>query len=156
MGKQSRTNTLAKLVVFGDPSKGPVAEAIAEFSDFLQGKAEIIASCSIERCTTDVLGNSDFAVVFGGDGSIISAARDLSQAHVPVIGVNMGKLGFLAEFNLAELKRYFDDILAGKLLVETRMLLAAFVEIPTALRHSVRPRSMTSLSRPVRHSASSR
>lgn len=127
MAKQSPTKTLPKLVIFGDPSKGPVAAAIAEFSDFLQGKAQLVASCSIEKCTADVLSDSDFAVVFGGDGSIISAVRQLSQANVPIIGVNLGKLGFLAEFNLGEVKGFFDDIVAGKTPIETRMLLGCHV-----------------------------
>jgi NAD+ kinase len=104
-----------------------VAEAIAEFSDFLKGKARIVASCFIEKCTTDVLADSDYAIVFGGDGSIISAARDLSEANVPVIGVNLGKLGFLAEFSLDELKDLFDDVVAGKALIEKRMLLGCRV-----------------------------
>jgi len=69
------------------------------------------------------LGESDFAVVFGGDGSIISAARSLSQANVPVIGVNLGKLGFLAEFSADELKQYLQDILGGKMRIEKRMML---------------------------------
>lgn len=127
MEKLSRSKSLPKLVIFGDPAKGPVAEAIADFSDFLKGKAQIAASCYIEKCTIDVLRNSDFAVVFGGDGSIISAARDLSQANVPVIGVNLGKLGFLAEFSLSELKNYFDDIVSDRTLIEKRMLLGCRV-----------------------------
>ena len=97
----SQSRSLPKLVIFGDPAKGPVAEAIEESSRFLGDKARIVASCYIEKCTIDVLSRSDFALVFGGDGSIISAARDLSQANVPVIGVNLGKLGFLAEFSVS-------------------------------------------------------
>ena len=88
-----------RLVIFGDPARGPVAEAIEEFSQFLKDKAELVAICYICECTAEVLREVDFAVVLGGDGSIISAARTLSEAKVPVIGVNMGKLGFLAEFS---------------------------------------------------------
>jgi len=69
----------------------------------------------LERC--------DFAVVFGGDGSIIAAARFLSASSVPVIGVNLGKLGFLAEFSVEELKGLFADIVAGKMNIEKRMML---------------------------------
>ncbi len=123
----SQQTTLPKLVIFGDPAKGPVAEAIEDFTRFLRGKAEIVASCYIEKCTADVLGESDFAIVFGGDGSIISAARDLSQANVPVIGVNLGKLGFLAEFSVNELKEFFDNVVAGKAPIERRMLLGCWV-----------------------------
>ncbi len=127
MEKLSPSKSLPRLVIFGDPAKGPVAEAIADFSKFLKGKAQVAASCYIEKCTTDVLRNSDFAVVFGGDGSIISAARDLGQANVPVIGVNLGKLGFLAEFSLNELKDFFADIVSGKTPIERRMLLGCHV-----------------------------
>ncbi len=123
----SSTRSLPKLVIFGDPAKGPVAEAIEGFSRFIRDKAQILASCYIEKCTIDVLSKSDFAIVFGGDGSIISAARDLSQANVPVIGVNLGKLGFLAEFSVSELEELFDNIVSGKAPIEKRMLLGCSV-----------------------------
>jgi NAD+ kinase len=126
-----RGKSKPKLVIFGDPAKGPVAEAIADFSQFLKGKAEILLNCDIEKCTTDLLHRCDFAVVFGGDGSIISAARQLSQATVPVIGVNLGKLGFLAEFSTGELMELFDEVVSNKSLVEKRMLLGCCVSDPS-------------------------
>ncbi len=118
---------LPKLVIFGDPKKGDVSEAIAEFTAFIKDKAQPVATCGIEECTVELLKGADFAVVFGGDGSIISAARQLSQMNVPVIGVNIGKLGFLAEFSVRELKDHFDDIVSGKARVEKRMMLSCIV-----------------------------
>ena len=119
--------SLPRLVIFGDPARGPVAEAIEEFSDFLKDKAEIVAICYINECTATVLREIDFAIVLGGDGSIISAARTLSEAQVPVIGVNMGKLGFLAEFSAGEFKRWYHGIISGKAPVEKRMMLGCRV-----------------------------
>jgi NAD+ kinase len=118
----SRTG-LVKLVIFGDPKKGRVAEEIEEFIGFVHSKAEVIANCCIEKCEDGVLKKADFAIVFGGDGSIISAVRSLSQSRVPVVGVNLGKLGFLAEFSVGEIKRFFDDIISGKAAIERRMML---------------------------------
>lgn len=123
----AKGKSLPKLVIFGDPKKGPVAAAIEEFAEFAKGKAQVVASYCIDNCTTQTLKKCDFAVVFGGDGSIISAARNLSQAGVPTIGVNLGKLGFLAEFSISELKELFDDIVSGKAPVERRMLLGCRV-----------------------------
>jgi len=123
----AKRKSLPRLVIFGDPKKGPVAAAIEEFAQFTQGKARIVASYCIDNCTAQALKKCDFAVVFGGDGSIISAARNLSQAGVPTIGVNLGKLGFLAEFSISELKELFDDIVSGKAPVERRMLLGCRV-----------------------------
>jgi NAD+ kinase len=118
---------LPRLVIFGDPKKGHVAEAIEEFTDFAKGKAEVVASCGIEECTVDILKETDFAVVFGGDGSITSAARQLSQVNVPVVGVNLGKLGYLAEFNVAELKEFFPSLSAGKAHIDRRMMLGCTI-----------------------------
>lgn len=118
---------LPRLVLFGDPKKGRVAEAIDEFISFVKGRAQITANCLIDNCTADILKDCDFAVVFGGDGSIISAARHLSQSAVPVVGINLGKLGFLAEFSVSELKELFDDIISGKAPIEKRMMLGCRV-----------------------------
>jgi len=145
--------SLPKLVIFGDPKKGPVAEAIEEFAGFAKGKAEIAASYRINDLdgSTDgwsgpasapdrgaqpsarapdkarILKECDFAIVFGGDGSIIATARNLTEADLPVIGVNLGKLGFLAEFSVAELEQHFDDIISGRAPVEKRMMLGCRV-----------------------------
>jgi NAD+ kinase len=124
---RSGSPSLPRLILFGDPEKGPVAEAMKDFALFLESRAEIIANCHLARCTPEILRDCDYAVVLGGDGTIISAARTLSQAGVPVIGVNLGKLGFLAEFSVAEFKERFADILAGKAPVETRMMLGCRV-----------------------------
>jgi len=118
---------LPRLVIFGDSKKEHVAEAIAEFTDFTKGKAEIAASCSIEDCKSESIKKCDFAVVFGGDGSIISAGRHLRQNNLPIIGVNLGKLGFLAEFSVEELEQYFDDIISGEAKIEKRMMLSCRV-----------------------------
>lgn len=116
-------STLPRLVLFGDPKKQNVATVIEEFTDFVKGKVATVASCGIDECTAKMLSEADYAVVFGGDGTIISAARQLSQARVPVIGINLGKLGFLAEFSVDEIKEYFDQIAEGNAQIEKRMLL---------------------------------
>ncbi len=112
-----------KFVILGDPKKGNIVDAMTDFEKFVKGKGSIVASSEIDKCTPEMLKGCDFAVVFGGDGSIISAARALAEVKVPVIGVNLGKLGFLAEFSLEELKAYFPDIVSGGADVEERMML---------------------------------
>jgi NAD+ kinase len=114
---------LSKLILLGDPKKEEVSETIKNFSEFAKGKADEIVSCGLERCSADVLMGASFAVVFGGDGTIISAARHLSRCEIPIIGVNLGKLGFLAEFSVEELKESFGRIVAGEARVERRVML---------------------------------
>ena len=64
----------------------------------------------------------DFVVVLGGDGTLLSAARIVAKAEVPVLGVNLGSLGFLTEVRLEELYPTLDGIDAGKCDVETRTM----------------------------------
>lgn len=120
-------HSLPKLVIFGAPKKPNVQQAIAQFTDFAREKAQILDTCAIENCSAETLKKADFAIVFGGDGTIISVARQLSNAPIPIIGVNLGKLGFLAEFSIDELKQLFKDITSGKSAVEKRMMLSCTV-----------------------------
>jgi NAD+ kinase len=132
--------SLPRVVIFGDPAKGPVAETMTDFSLFLQDKAQIVASCHLSECRVEVLRQCDFAIVLGGDGSIISAARHLSATRVPVIGVNLGRLGFLAEFSVAEFKERFEEIVSGRAQVERRMMLGCRVGRPRAAQGLTRRR----------------
>ncbi|MGA2094529.1 MAG: NAD(+)/NADH kinase [Sedimentisphaerales bacterium] len=122
MSKAGGKNTL-KLAIFGDRRKPNVAETISEFSNFIKNKATTIVNCGIDECTFESLKGADFAIVFGGDGSIISAARQLSRTQVPVVGVNVGKLGYLAEFSVEELKNFFPRLKQGDTQIEKRMML---------------------------------
>lgn len=117
-----------KLIIFGDPKRRYAAEAVDDFVRFADDRAPIIANCFHRSCSIDVLKEADFAVVFGGDGTILSAARELSETDVPVIGVNVGKLGFLAEFSAEEIKQLFDRITTDKSLIEKRMMLRCGIE----------------------------
>ena len=126
--------SLPKLAIFRDLRKQGVSEAIDEFLSFANGKAEIVVSYGVEDLKQTstatllpdedkVLEKCDFAIVFGGDGSIISTARNVSKASLPVIGVNVGKLGFLAEFSVAELQDFFPRLKKGTVPIEKRMML---------------------------------
>ena len=65
------------------------------------------------------------AIVFGGDGSVLVAARALAGRQIPLVGVNMGKMGFLAELNQEELSQRLRDILAGNATALDRLMLQA-------------------------------
>ena len=69
----------------------------------------------------------DMVIVLGGDGTLLSAARLVadSKKNVPIFGVNLGSLGFMAEVSLDELYANLEKALAGKLQAEERMMLTA-------------------------------
>ncbi len=70
---------------------------------------------------------ADLAVVVGGDGSMLGAARVLSRFDIQVVGVNRGNLGFLTDINPDEISSQLDLIFAGETVVEQRFLLEVAV-----------------------------
>ncbi|HHX8485840.1 TPA: NAD(+) kinase [Vibrio diabolicus] len=71
--------------------------------------------------------NADLAIVVGGDGNMLGAARILSRFDVPVIGVNRGNLGFLTDLNPDEFQASLQAVLDGEYIEEERFLLEAEV-----------------------------
>lgn len=73
---------------------------------------------------------ADLAIAVGGDGTMLATARALGEHQVPVLGINLGKLGFLAEFNEAEVRRWIAGEVQLDLEVEPRMRLRCAVRGP--------------------------
>jgi NAD+ kinase len=71
--------------------------------------------------------HADIAIVVGGDGTMLNAARQLARYRVPLVGVNQGRLGFMTDIARSDMLTCMDDLLDGKFVPETRMLLDAEV-----------------------------
>jgi NAD+ kinase len=75
--------------------------------------------------TNDFCNCIDLAIVIGGDGTLLKAGRLLSDKDIPVIGINLGRLGFLVDISPDEIAEQLTQILEGKCTLETRSLLHA-------------------------------
>ena len=73
-------------------------------------------------------GPLDLVVTFGGDGTLLRGALVAAEVGAPVLGVNVGRLGFLTEAEPQELPEVMEELLAGRLEVDERLSLAAEVE----------------------------
>lgn len=67
--------------------------------------------------------SSDYAISMGGDGTLLHVAARIGAKNIPIIGVNMGHLGFLADIMPTEIPSAFDDIFAGNITTESHSLL---------------------------------
>ena len=75
----------------------------------------------------DLARDADLIVAVGGDGTMLHAARMAAMADVPVLGINRGRLGFLADVGPEQMIQSVDDALGGRCRAERRMLLAAHI-----------------------------
>jgi NAD+ kinase len=66
--------------------------------------------------------DADLAVVLGGDGSILRAALQMRQRQIPILGVNLGKLGFLAEIRPDEVASMLPDVAAGRVRIVEHLM----------------------------------
>jgi NAD+ kinase len=88
-------------------------------------RIEHATGCAVEVIEADKLAATvDLMLVLGGDGTMIATARMLGDVERPVLGVNYGGLGYLAEFRVEELYSALESILAGNYDVEKRLMLA--------------------------------
>ena len=90
-----------------------------------------------EKLTLEQVGNiADLAIVMGGDGTMLSVARSLIEADVPLVGINRGRFGFLTDLRAEDMLAEIDSILEGNYIREPRMLLLTQVLRGNQLIHS--------------------
>ena len=78
----------------------------------------------------DLAKQADLIIAVGGDGTMLYAARQLGSLDIPLLGVNRGRLGFLADVSPTKMLHSFDRILAGDYTIESRLRLEARLEFP--------------------------
>ena len=81
-------------------------------STTMYGDSELAAQC-------------DILVALGGDGTMLMAARTVAGHGTPILGINLGKLGFLAEVSAHEIRECIEDVLSGSYVIEERVALTA-------------------------------
>jgi NAD+ kinase len=106
------------------PATQPMAEALADLAG-AHGLSAWIGSTWNSEAVSAEIEHLDLLVTLGGDGSILRAARMASRQGVPVLGVNMGRLGFLAEILPEQWAAVLPRLVARDYWIEERMMLYA-------------------------------
>src|SRR5437867_6157800 len=106
-----------KVVIVTKPKLESVARVAAELTAWFKSK-NIEASLDPRAAL-----KADLAVVVGGDGTLLAAARLLGARQVPILAINHGGLGFLTEVTLAEMYPALERVLAGHFITEHRMMM---------------------------------
>ncbi len=126
------------VALIGRYNTAEIAESLLGLADLLQQRG---CTVLIEKETAANIGRNgfttadyaviseraDLAVVLGGDGSMLSAARHLAAYGVPLVGVNQGRLGFMTDIAFSKMRETIELLLAGQYTIGERTMLEAQV-----------------------------
>ena len=134
MSAAPEATAIAKVGIVAKPGAPTAAGTARELVRHLESRGQVVL---LEGHIARALGTNpaepqriadeaDLVVVLGGDGTLIHAAGILraSEREVPILGINLGSLGFMTEVPVADLYAVVDAVLQGRYLVERRMRLA--------------------------------
>lgn len=110
-----------RIHVLGNANRPGVREEADRLLPFLRQHADIVVFDLHQ--SADLTGKAaDLALVLGGDGAILRAARQMSYQQTPVLGINLGKLGFLADLSPEELRECFPRVATGDFRVTRHLM----------------------------------
>ncbi len=90
---------------------------------------EVVASSRIKKTSlSQVCAEVDLMICIGGDGTLINTSRFIYQYHLPVLGINLGHLGYLTDISPNELEPEIKKIMDGQFWIERRQMLSAYID----------------------------
>jgi NAD+ kinase len=126
----------SKIGIISKPDDPSIAATIQTLSKYLQSRsvevfadkvsASFINNESIKASSIDKISSScELVIIVGGDGTILHAAHSIIDKNIPLLGINLGRLGFLAEISPQEIEKQLSQILSGKYKESHRIVLQA-------------------------------
>ncbi|MCA1798709.1 MAG: NAD(+)/NADH kinase [Xanthomonadaceae bacterium] len=123
--------TFSRIGLTGKPGDAAVRAVLARLAAFAHTRGiEIFVDAGVgagldapELAPAALAERADLIICVGGDGSLLHAARQYGLAGLPLLGVNLGRLGFLVDVSPAELEQRLDELVGGRFAEEQRLLL---------------------------------
>ena len=112
-----------RILLLTHPRLGAALRLADELADQLRRWGLSVTIATIGDISAEQFADCDMVVALGGDGMMLHTSRHTSQAGVPVLGVNLGRLGFLAEVQPGEWRAVLERVCRGDYWIEARMML---------------------------------
>lgn len=126
-----------RIYLIGNPDKPEVAKQLGELEKFAATHCETVGSTlGFDGCGA-IEAKATRLVVIGGDGTLIGVARSLGACQIPIIGVNVGKLGFLTAYSLDDLRDNFVRAISDDSLIGQRAMLRVEVKRNNQIHESM-------------------
>jgi NAD+ kinase len=123
-----------RIFVLGNAQRAGVKEEADRLLPFIREHCEIAVFDLYQERDLSQVAVVDLALVLGGDGAILRAARQMGYQQVPVLGVNLGKLGFLADLTAEDIKCCFSVVVRGEYRVTRHLMYECVVAGPLETR----------------------
>ncbi len=140
------TSQFKIIALIGKPDADFIAETLTALYDYLikrncrvlvdLNSVHLIANATPQAFDmAQPATHCDLAITVGGDGTLLTAARSLAAHDIPLLGINLGRLGFLVDISPTEAIVKLEEILQGRFLAEERLLLRASIIRDGAVIH---------------------
>ncbi len=116
-----------RIIVLGNGLRPGVPETVAELMPVLCSHCRVVLEDLLYRADLSAVA-ADLVLVFGGDGAILRAARQMGYRQRPVLGINLGRLGFLADLTPEEVRTALPDITGGNFLITRHLMYECVIE----------------------------
>ncbi|ROO29315.1 NAD(+) kinase [Salinisphaera japonica] len=122
--------------IFAKRHDDGVAETLAALAADLTARGKTVllddnhdtTNYPVTPCARDALGAAcDLIVVVGGDGTLLDAGRAVAASGTPLLGINLGRLGFMVDVLPSDMTKTLDEVFAGNYIAESRLMLSAWV-----------------------------
>lgn len=112
--------------------------------EFLNGKAEIyideaysVLGLNVNYVAeSEILDNAEYLIVLGGDGTILQRAAECAKRKIPVLGINLGKIGFMTEIEIDDMEDAISKFLQDDFTIEKRMMMKAEIRKENKIQFS--------------------
>ncbi len=119
-----------KIIVLGNAGREGVAEEVERLLPHLRACCDVLLVDLEQRADLAERTDAELAVVLGGDGAILRAARQMGYCQLPVLGVNIGRLGFLADLDPEQLLHCVPEVLGRRYHITRHVMLECVVTEP--------------------------
>jgi NAD+ kinase len=121
-----------RVYILANPDKEGASRILADLCEWIGDRVELVGAETTRDYSGIASARPDRIIVLGGDGTILGVARALEEHQAPIVGVNLGKLGYLAEFSIDDLKDTFDRVVSSDNAISKRMMLEVTLNSPAA------------------------
>ena len=125
-----------RIAVITNKTKDTGLKTAMKVAKCLNGRAEVYMSddtaldcdCGVKYVSgNEIFEVAEVAVVIGGDGTLLNVASECARASIPVLGINLGRVGFMTEVEVSDIENSLEKLLSGEFVKEKRMLLKATI-----------------------------